>query len=168
MLFNQNWLTFLSVAILLTWRYKFNTIPIDSYGIAHAVLGIRIRDPVGFGPFYRIWIRDPNPESSPPDLAPDPALVMYIYQIIVSRKMFLTNFFEKLSCYRHYIKVIPIHYVTGINWQILFLRWIRIMFCTVLGGRIRMPNTGPLEAPRTFSVSPLWFRWFGGGGGKGG
>ncbi len=37
--------------------------------------------------------------SSPPDpdLDPDPALVMYIYQVIVSKKMFITNFFYKLS-----------------------------------------------------------------------
>ncbi len=42
-----------------------------------------------------------DPESSPPDpepdLVPDPALVMYIYQVIVSKKMFLTSFFQKLS-----------------------------------------------------------------------
>jgi hypothetical protein len=38
----------------------------------------------------------PDPESSPPD--PDPDLdPMYIYQVIVSKKMFLIKFFEKLS-----------------------------------------------------------------------
>jgi hypothetical protein len=42
--------------------------------------GLRIVSSVG----------DPGPEFSPPD--PDPALVMYIYKVIVTKKMFLSNF----------------------------------------------------------------------------
>ncbi len=47
--------------------------------MAKPVLGIRIRD--------RFL-------SLPLDLDQDPALVMYIYQVIVSKKMFLTNFLK--------------------------------------------------------------------------
>ncbi len=49
----------------------------------------------------------PDPESSPP--GPDPDLdPMYIYQGIVSKKMFLINFLKTLMIY--------IHYVNEINW----------------------------------------------------
>jgi hypothetical protein len=54
--------------------------------------------------------------------------VMYFYQVIVSKKMFLNNFFEKLSWYRHHVKVFTIHYVNGINWRKHFLKWIRTRF----------------------------------------
>jgi hypothetical protein len=36
----------------------------------------------------------PDPESSPPDPDPDLALVMYIYQVIVSEMMVWTNFWK--------------------------------------------------------------------------
>ncbi len=45
------------------------------------MLGIRIRDPVGSVILMPV-----------PDL--DPALVMYMYQVIVSKKMFLTDFLK--------------------------------------------------------------------------
>jgi hypothetical protein len=71
----------------VTLPIEDSTIPIDSYGIAHAVLGIRIR----------AFLLDPGPESSPPDPDPDPALVMYIFQVTVFQKMYLTNFFKTVT-----------------------------------------------------------------------
>ncbi len=91
------------------------------------VLVPSVGNPVGSGPFCRI--RDPDPEYLPLD--PDPALVMYIYQVIVSKKMFLTNFLKICHDIRHHVKVFTTHYVNGISWH--FLRWIRIRFWTGSG-----------------------------------
>ncbi len=82
----------------------------------------------------RTFSLDPDPGSSPPDTDPDPALVIYIYQVIVSKQMFLTNFFEKMSWYWQHVNVFTLHYVNGINGRIHFQRWIR----SVLKGWIRI------------------------------
>jgi hypothetical protein len=42
------------------------------------------------------------------------------------QKDVLNQFFEKLSWYRHHVKIFTVHYVNGINWRIDFLKWIWI------------------------------------------
>jgi hypothetical protein len=51
-----------------------------------------VGDQVGF----RTFLPDPDPESSPlgPDPDLDPALVKTIYQVIVFKTMFFTNFLK--------------------------------------------------------------------------
>jgi hypothetical protein len=91
------------------------------------VLGVRLRDP----------------EYSPPDPDPDPALAMYIYQVTVSKKMFLTNLMKNCRL--------------EINWRIHFLNGSGSGFgpdldlnriLSVLRGRIRI-RSKPDRIPNT-------------------
>ncbi len=71
------------------------------------------------------------------------------------QKYVLNQFFEKLSWFRHHVKVFTLHSVNGINRRIHFLRWIWTGSGPNPTGSLMLPGVSPKS--RKFYLIPSFF-----------